>query len=92
MFSLLVAIFTINTDNINNRTRNLLINFKSNVSFIIIISLILLVVIGIYYLKINIFPSLTLISGVIIYLLVLIFLTILMILKRWNYLLDKKIK
>lgn len=89
MFSLLISIFSLNKNNIDsNRSYNIIIQFKDNVSFIILVSISLLVLISLYY--INIFKfKVGLFSFLVIYLLLVIFLSLLMILKRWNYLLQK---
>ncbi len=91
MFSLLVAIYSVNRRRLaDKRTHKIIKQFKSNVSFMMIIS-----VIAIFFLIINSMHLWenqwysSILIFIILFLLGIIGLTFLLVLKRWNHLLDK---
>lgn len=93
LFSFLIGIFNLNKDDIkSNRHYKVLKQFKSNISFGILISLILLLIIWFRYLNIKIFSfNLGLFSFLTLYLLIIIFLNFVMVLKRLIFIIDGKL-
>lgn len=93
LFSLVIMIFSIDEKDIKNKRYYLIIReLTSNILFIIIISLIILVCIWIHYsIKELLVLNLGLFSFTILFLLLILIFTLLMILKRLNKLLSRKL-
>lgn len=92
-FSLLVSVFSID-EKLLMKKRNLIVvkEFKNNISFIIILCLVsIFVIILKSLLGGNYFLVLVCLNFIIIYLLLIVGLTILQILKRWNFIIEKKL-
>lgn len=94
LFSLLVAIYSINRERLKKKkVYKVIKEFKANVSFTIIISLITIFFTVIYSMNIwGDYYYLSVLSFIIIFLVGIIGLTLLQILKRWNYLLDETLR
>lgn len=93
LFSFLIGILSLNNDDLNsNRQLEVLKQFKNNISFGILISLILLIIIWFKYLNIELFSfNLGLFSFITLYLLIVIFLNFIMVLKRLIFIIDGKL-
>ena len=91
LFSLLVAIYSINRKRLTKRkTHQIVKEFKSNISFLIIISLVSIFLLVIYSMKLSENDLyLQILTFIIIFLFGVIGLTLLQVLKRWNVLLDR---
>jgi len=93
LFSFLISILSLNKEDLNsNRHYETLKQLKSNISFGILISLILLLIIWFKYLNIQIFSlNLGIFSFITVFLLIILFLNFIMVLKRLIFIIDGKL-
>ena len=94
LFSFLIGIFNLNKDDVaSNRHYEVLKQIKVNISFVILISLLILLIIWVKYLNIEIFTlNKGLFSFIVLSLLIILFLSFIMILKRLIFILDGKLE